>query len=76
MIVLTGWDSQQLARQPAPVVRALMWRVFASAAWEPGLAAAAYAPLPPGAPFDERMAKSDAQDALAATEAVLFGADD
>jgi hypothetical protein len=74
-MVLTGWDADQLARQPAPVVRALMWRVFASAAWEPGLAAAAHSPLPPGASFDERMAKSDAQDALAVTESVLFGAD-
>lgn len=43
-MALTGWTYDQLCAQPAPVVRALMHRVFATAAWDAGVARVARRP--------------------------------
>lgn len=75
-MALTGWTYRELMAQPAPVVRALMWRVFASRTWDRDLAGAARAPLPDGVSFEARIAKADALAALRALEAVLFPEDD
>jgi hypothetical protein len=75
-MVLTGWDSEQLARQPAPVVRRLMHRVFVRSAWDPNEVAAIRAPIDQHASFADRIAKMDARESLARVEAELFPADD
>lgn len=73
---MMGWDGEQLGRQPAPVVRALMHRAYSQLAWDRGLVAAARAPLARGSDFDARVAKQDAMDAVALLEALVFPEDD
>jgi hypothetical protein len=71
-MVLTGWTYDELRSQPAPVVRALFWRIFASRFWDRRFAAAAREPLPEGAGFEARIAKADALEALRTLEEILW----
>lgn len=74
-MVLTGWDTATLRRQPARVIRALFHRVFAAQVWHPEITALAHRKLPHNASLDDRIAKGSAVEMLAWAEAYLFPAD-
>jgi hypothetical protein len=46
VILATGWTSEELAAQPARLVRAIAYRLFVSRIWSPELATAAATPVP------------------------------
>lgn len=75
-MLLTGWTADTLRAQPADVVRRLMWRVFARAAWDPEVAAIARAPLPPGSDFAAHQRKAVATTHQRKVEAALFPPED
>jgi hypothetical protein len=46
VILATGWTAEQLAVQPARLVRAIAYRAFVSKVWSPELATAATTAVP------------------------------
>ena len=82
MILATGWTSEQLAAQPARLVRAIAYRTFVTKVWSPELAAAATALVPReafGSPQEwlDAVQRRDAAAAVMQTvEAALWPEDD
>ncbi len=78
MIALTGWTAAELRAQPAGLVKALMWRVFARHLWEPDLAKAARMELPREAfpslkdQFEATRKRDEAAKSLGILEAALW----
>lgn len=82
MIATTGWTAATLRAQPAGLVRALAWRIFAARAWSPGIAEAARRPVTRSlfAGTEQWVeavrAREAAADALRAIEAALWPEDE
>lgn len=75
-MVLTGWTPDVIRRQPADVIRRLVWRVFARAAWDADLARFARVPLPPGSDMRARDAKASALKRVRTIETALWPEDE
>jgi hypothetical protein len=82
-MLATGWTADTLARQPAPVVRAMCHRLFAERVWNPEAMAAARSPAPDRKAFASltawaaaRAAKRTAIEYAELVETVLWPEDD
>ena len=83
MILATGWTYGELLRQPASVVRSLMWRLWTERIWKPSIIEAARSPVPNRAAFgsiaewaDARRGKAAASEYAELLTAALWPEDD
>ena len=83
MILATGWTHAELLRQPAPVVRSLIWRLWTERIWKPAIMDAARGPVPNRTAFaslgdwaEARRGKAAASEYADLLSAALWPEDD